>query len=233
MIYRSKDSNKTIKALFIKEDEILMSAKCLLEILYHLEEQNFDESVIKIKESNFSSEDIARNIIRCSMCNRSKIQLLVRLIIELNGDGNIMNQMMNLFNFGKKIDKAFFYFTLVDNKLIDSSIKRFLLENKDGSFYDSYDPLCKVVIEDDIDELEKIASSPNFDVNFNYHFFYSPSMLLGLTSLSLVGFAALCGAIECFRFLFINDAILEIISDFDYNMMILRLLEETSRSSRS
>lgn len=75
-----------VDAGFIKNDEHTKKIEKLQEIIYFLEEKNFQESVSEIIKFGFTSDDLindlARNIIHFSSIHKSKVPLFTRLVSE-------------------------------------------------------------------------------------------------------------------------------------------------------
>lgn len=72
-----------VDADFLKNDVRLLRIGKLQEVLYYIEEDNFEESLDNIGKIDLPANDIVRNIIRISACYKLRLPLFVRLVSEL------------------------------------------------------------------------------------------------------------------------------------------------------
>lgn len=255
MILEDEKSNDQVDATFIKEDYHTNMIGELQEIIYNLHESNFEESVDKIVRIGFTSDlyiiDLARNIIRLSCFQKLKHSLLVRLVSRLKHKSDIITQKEHLVGYGIEIEAQTFLLSLIISNLINKTyesslelpknIKKcgYLKSHRTVQLKLSEEEkrLHEVIEEDNIEYLKQLFAQPNYDINQKHVFCYSIHFSCeGIIRLSTIEFAALCGSIKCFKFLYINGANLEVGSYYDImkcaiaggNIDIIQILEQSN-----
>lgn len=233
MIVAPNVSQHDIDASFFMDDEQVKKIDELQEVLYQIEESNFDESVDRIKKISFTSTfwpaDIARNIIHISCCYTNKISLFVRLILELQSEKcNLIHEIELQQKIGIKKGAYFLFSELISLEIIKESHELAL----DMEIFKEKHQIQIIIERDDIERLKILFASPNFNKNKEMKFLVSP--LIDVSYMYPIEFAAYCGSVKCFRFLYINDAILVPFSGNDIfnsavaggNIEIIQILEQ-------
>lgn len=109
----------------IKDDSNIKKVGEIQEILYQIEEENFDESILIIRKYDFTRDlfvnYLARSLIRLSCLFKSKIHLFTRLVSELKSKCDIVTHVEQLTSFGILIGAQSFLLSLIDAGLIDNS----------------------------------------------------------------------------------------------------------------
>lgn len=215
-------------AAFIKNNEDVKNIGKLLEIIYHLNEENFTSSVEKIEDIGFKNENqiinLARNIIKVSCFHRSKIHLLVRLVSQLKTKIDIVPQIETLVDFAIHVGAEKFLLSLIDAKIINSSFESKLKRAAEKC------RLQEIIEEDDVESLKDLFTSPDFDIN-DLHDFKIPKLIKQsiYKKFTLIKLTAISGSVSCFRFLFINNANLRGIIKFAVSggsVEIIQILEQ-------
>lgn len=224
MSLRSSNPTKMVDASFIKDDEHTRKVGKLQEIIYYLDEKNFKDSVEKITGLGFASDlyvaDLARNIIHLSVFYKSKRPLLIRLVSEFKSKSDIVNQIELHIGYGIKVEAQPFLLSLIDSNFVSNfsssnhRVQENIEENLEQLFYSEKQKklkkwdkhLQKMIEEDDVEELKQVFVSPDFDINQMHYFKVLSLLYFGLIKFTLIEFAAFCGSISCFRFLYINGA---------------------------
>lgn len=209
-------------ASFIRYDDHMMHVGKLQEIIYYLSEENISESKEKIDRiittSDYLIEDLARNIIRFSSFNKSKIPLFVRLVSELSKSNEIIVQIENLIDYAIYIKGNYFLIALIDEGFLNVSHRPRLVEtsytgfNQGRIISEEVINYQQIIEDDNIKELKELFVLPNFEIDKEFEFNVSPLIRSNgwmAEAMPLIYFAALCGSISCFRFLLINGACLE------------------------
>lgn len=168
--------NEFVDVSFFKNEEQIRKIGKLQEIIYYLDEENYDESVEAIIGMGFTSDimaaDLARNIIRLSIFYKSKIPLLVRLVSELKSKSNIITQLSIHIDFGINFEAQPFLLALVEAGLIDSSYEP-KLRISDKEF------IQRIIEEDNVEEFQQVFASPDFDMNQVKEFKVTPLINIG------------------------------------------------------
>lgn len=190
-----KDNSKAVDASFIKDDEYVKKVGDLQQILYDLEEANFEESIYQINNLGSTSSsmalDLARNTHKILTSFMQKQSLFNRLLSRLMQQYSLETQ------------------TQVREHLHSSRIKYFLDIQSDSDFLNDFYSFRKMISNDNVEELKQAFISPDFDINqiqiLNaWKLVEIP--LYNFERMTLIEYAALYGSIACFRFLYINNA---------------------------
>lgn len=204
--------NPTDKPKIVEETTILRNNSelkmldDLQELLYQLEESNFEETIEKMDQIDLPAIIVAENFNIYSYFDRKKISLFVRLIFRLKSKNEIIEKIIMLQNLGKGMRIfSHFFRELVNIGLISRIHKpKKITDDKNIS---SDDRLLKTVImKDDIEQLKVIFTQPTFDINQVHQFLEKPTLTNNRSQNTLIEFSAFCGSIKCFRFLYINGA---------------------------
>lgn len=187
----------------LRDDVELRMIDDLQELLYYLEESNFEDSIDKINKNGLRAKINARNICKYSKFDRSKIPLFVRLVSRLKSKSGILAHIMLIQN-QKNYRKDFHLL----NALGSYGLIDFFHEPIKDLYQDNTNlkQLKKAIKNDDIERLKIFFATPTFDINQILVLRNRNLISLFRLKLSLVELSARFASIKCFRFLYINGA---------------------------
>lgn len=186
----------------------------LQELLYNIDERSYKVIITDIQkylsESSGFIHSLARNIYIFSAHKHNKLKYFINLIKDLEGRYNIINILKGYIYYGFLVDSRILikelesigYFTHDEVEIAKSQF----LFNK-IELDPKYDLMINAIQHDDLEDLQSITSSPEFNLNIRFGIENPESQdpLLNLSH-TFIQHACFFGSIRCFKYFMMNDA---------------------------
>lgn len=203
----------------VKEDSFINFIGILEENLVEIDESRFSEIEnlltkfeFEFEEQKYGIIELITHILRCRPLLEHLFESIIRYFISKHPE--VYQTIIN-----KDEEDVVKY--LVQIKVVDP--KDTTYEFFDFSY--KINPLIKIINNDNLDLFQQKASEPDFDINI------SLSIDENQNCLKIIDYAARIGAINCFKYLYINNATLDRYNSINYaieggNSEIIHLIEQ-------